>query len=152
MSTKKKLHSWPLAIIITLLIFSGFIVTIAIYLSTREYHLVSDNYYENTLSYDEHLANKRAAEKLAEKPNVSFLSQERKMMIAFPTYDEKVATGEVYFYRPNNSRLDFKVPLQLNAESKMLVASENLQSGWWTVKINWSMGHGSYFTETEINI
>ena len=86
---------------------------------TQDVSLVSDNYYEKSLSYQTEIDKQSRTNSLDEQVKINFNGEV--INILFPsTYLDKNISGEIYFYRPSNPKLDFKLPLELNEEGNQI--------------------------------
>jgi hypothetical protein len=93
---------------------------------TQDVSLVSDNYYEKSLVYQDEIDNQNRTKSLDEQVKINFNGEV--INILFPsTYLDKNISGEIYFYRPSNSKLDFKLPLELNEEGNQLILAKNFE-------------------------
>ena len=130
---------------------SFMIVMIAFVVKSRSYDhsLVVDNYYEEDLKYQQHYNKLVNAQDEDSNFEYKYFPKEKTIKLKFPS-QASVAEGEVLFYRPSDSRLDFKVPLKLDAENTMLVATGKLPKGRWEMKCNWSIGDKDYYKKVDL--
>lgn len=118
---------------------------------TQDVSLVSDNYYEKSLSYQDEIDKQNRTISLDDRVMITYSGAE--INISFPSeYLNKNISGEIYFYRPSNSHLDFKLPLDLNEEGNQLVSIAKLEKGFWRLKLNWEMDGNGYYSERAITI
>ncbi|HET9593114.1 MAG TPA: FixH family protein [Solirubrobacterales bacterium] len=47
-------------------------------------------------------------------------------------------SGTIHFYRPSNAKLDFDVPVALDAAGFQRVPAGKLQGGLWKVRVDWT--------------
>ena len=117
---------------------------------TQDVSLVSDNYYEKSLSYQDEIDKQSRTNSLDEQVKINFNGQV--INILFPsTYLDKNISGEIYFYRPSNPKLDFVLLLQL-VEGNQNIPVERLEKGFWRIKLNWTMDGNGYYNERAITI
>ena len=118
---------------------------------TQDVSLVSDNYYEKSLSYQDEIDKQRRTNLLDDQIKINFNGEE--IDILFPSeYLNKNISGEIYFYRPSNPVLDFKLPLDLNEEGNQIISVAKLEKGFWRLKLNWEMNGNGYYNERAITI
>lgn len=118
---------------------------------TQDVSLVSDNYYEKSLSYQDEIDKQSRTNSLDEEVTINFNGQI--INILFPVeYLNGNLSGEIYFYRPSDSKLDFKMPLDLNEEGNQMILVKNFEKGFWRVKLNWTMDGDGYYNERAINV
>jgi hypothetical protein len=151
MSEKIKVTlNWGTGIVIGIIVFVIISVTMTVIFMTQDVSLVSDNYYEKSLSYQEEIDKQSRTKSLDEQVKINF--NREVIIISVPSnYLSKDISGEIFFYRPSNPELDFVLPLQL-VEGKQIIPVERLEKGFWRIKLNWTMDGSSYYNERAINI
>ena len=146
----KKIN-WGTGILIGIIVFVLISVTMTIIFMTQDVDLVADKYYENSLQYQVEIDKQNRTKSLDEQVKINFNGEI--INILFPsTYLSKNISGEIYFYRPSNPKLDFKIPLELNDEGNQLILAKNFEKGFWRLKLNWIMDGNGYYNERAITI
>lgn len=147
---KVKLN-WPTGIILALLAFIIFILSFvykATFVPEYDHHLVSDEYYNDELKYQEEIDKLKRAADLDE--NVSIKKVEAGLLIIFPSeFDFKQIKGSISFKRMSNHTIDFSFPIALNSNQFLLV-DEKLVDGRWDVKIEWKAEGTAYLFKEKI--
>lgn len=147
----KTKFNWGTGILIGIIIFITLSVTMTVIFMTQDVSLVSDNYYEKSLEYQDEIDKKSRTKSLDEQVKINFNGEV--IAVLFPTdYLGNKISGEIYFYRPSNSSFDFKLPLLVSEEGNQLIPVERLEKGFWRVKINWSMDRNMYYNERAITV
>jgi hypothetical protein len=73
--------------------------------------------------------------------------------ILFPlSYLNSKISGELFFYRPSDPSLDFKIPLMLNEDGRQIIPTERISKGFWRLKLSWMMNEEGYYNERAITI
>lgn len=143
--------NWGTGIVIGIIIFITLSITMTVIFMTQDVSLVADNYYEKSLSYQEEIDKQSRTKSLDEQVKINFTGEV--INILFPSaYLDKDLSGEIYFYRPSNPSLDFKLPLQVNTEGTQIIPVERLEKGFWRLKLNWTMDGNGYYNERAITI
>ncbi len=125
----KTKFNWGTGIVIGIVVFVVISITMTVIFMTQDVSLVSDNYYEKSLSYQDEIDKQSRTKSLDEQVKINFNGEE--ITILFPDdYLAETISGEIYFYRPSNPKLDFKLPLQL-VEGKQVIPVQRLQKGFW---------------------
>lgn len=114
--------------------FMAFILTL-IYLADETGDLVSDEYYEDALVYQEHgidARNRVAA--LENKPQI--IEQANGYNIQFPV-EIKPDSGQVYMMRGAFKKDDIDIPLELNSRNELLIPAAKMQAGEYDLNLTW---------------
>lgn len=143
--------SWGTGVVTGIIIFVFISLSMTIIFMTQDVHLVTDDYYEKTLSYQDEIDKQNRTNALDEDVKINFNGKMIKLV--FPkAYLNKDISGEIYFYRPSNPGLDFKIPLKLNENGNQFIPVERIEKGFWRLKINWLMGENAFYNERVITI
>ena len=142
--------SWGTGIVIGIIVFVVITVTMTVIFMTQDVSLVSDNYYEKSLSYQDEIDKQSRTKLLDEQVKINFNGEI--ITISVPSnYISKDISGEIFFYRPSNPKLDFALPLQL-VEGSQIILAKRLVKGFWRIKLNWTMDGNGYYNERAITI
>ena len=107
--------------------------------------LVTENYYERTVNYEEQIS-KINNSGLPEN-KIQFNHKNSSLEILFPV--EKKVKGEVKFFKPDNSQLDFAINID---EGKIVYDTSKLAKGKWRVQINWLADNMAVYNEKTLII
>ena len=143
--------NWGTGIFISIVLFMIISIILAVIFMNQRVDLVTNNYYEKTLTYQNQIdIYKRTAEL---KDKVSFNYAHDELNLSFPgSFLQQVRNGKLYFYRPSDSRKDFTLPIQLNNEGSQTVSTAKIDKGYWKVEILWTMNNEDYKMEKSILI
>jgi len=142
--------NWGTGIVIGIIVFVLISITMTVIFMTQDVNLVSDNYYEKSLNYQDEIDRQNRTKSLDEQVKINFNGEV--ISISFPSvYSNKEISGEIFFYRPSNPKLDFVLPLQV-VEGVQIIPVERLEKGFWRIKFNWTMNGNSYYNERAITI
>lgn len=147
----KQKFSWGTGILIGIIGFVVISISMTVIFMTQDVDLVADKYYENSLQYQVEIDKQSRTKSLDEQVKINFNGE--LINILFPSaYLDKNISGEIYFYRPSNPSLDFKLLLQISAEGNQIIPVERLLKGFWRIKLNWTMDGNGYYNERAITI
>lgn len=123
-----------------------FLVSIAI---RQDYDLVDKDYYQKSITYQQHIEKVRNNEALTEK--IRFELTPESLKLTFPNLaNEQEFLGEIHFYSPVEAKRDLTVKIKPDSSYIQTVDLTNLQKGRYQVKINWMVDKVSYYQEEEI--
>ena len=143
--------SWGTGIVISIGAFMIITTIMMIIFMNQDVDLVTENYYEKTLVYQDQIDIQRRTTELDEEVKVDF--ENNLLNISFPkSYSGIVSNGKLFFYRPSDSKKDFSIPLQLDADGEQILNTSKIIKGFWKIGINWNMNKQEYQTEKSIII
>jgi hypothetical protein len=139
---------WGKGILLTIIAFVGFILTLVI-ISVRQddIHLVTENYYEKEIKYQDQIDRETSAAGLNREVLV-FDSQSKTMVLDLPVG----AKGNLQLFRPSDARLDQELSLDILEEGKTTVPLVKLKSGYWKVQLTWTENGVDFYQEKKISL
>jgi len=143
--------NWGVGISVFIAAFLIVNVVIIIFAFGEKVDLVTPNYYEKELNYQEEIDAQQKTLQLSENINVSYNSPA--LTIQFPQkFHGKTVDGNILLYRPANSANDLKINLQLSSTGTQTILAKDFAKGLWKVKIKWSFENVTYSDEKSIFI
>lgn len=122
----------------------GVIAMVSISL-TKSVDLVAPNYYDKAISYQEEIDRITNANKLKEP--IRFDISGTSIVLNFPNNSPaSVINGEIVFFRPSDSRKDFRVNVETDNKFAQVIDISNLDGGLWKIKIFWNMDGIDYLS------
>lgn len=144
--------NWGSGIALFYALFAIVLVTAVIRSTQFDNSLVSDQYYADDLNYQQHYDKLVNSQSLKHKLEIAKNKPDGVVELNFPQ-DLKNISGEIHFFCPSNSRLDFRVPVRLNAQNQQIVPLKQLKKeGLWRVKVDWKAGERAFYKETALTI
>jgi hypothetical protein len=142
--------NWGVRITGLYLGFVAIIVTLVVGSARQSFDLVSEDYYQQELAYQDVLdAGKNQT--LLSVP-VQVHANETILTIDFPAeFQGQMLTGKVHFYSPVNSAWDKVIPIN-SSSNTMTVNRSDLKNTRYSIKINWTANGKAYYQESEINL
>lgn len=139
---------WGKGILITIIAFVGFIMTLVV-ISVRQddIQLVTENYYEKEIKYQEHIEREKSASTL-DREVLIFDAQGKAMLLDLPLG----AKGSLQLFRPSDARLDRVLPLEITSEGKTKVPLDDLKAGYWRVQLTWTEDGKDFYKEKKITL
>ncbi|MBP6334259.1 MAG: FixH family protein [Bacteroidia bacterium] len=143
--------NWGWGIAIVLILFMVFILNLVFRCAGVKVDLVSENYYENEIKYQQQIDREKNALNLSQDIQIS--KDEQSVRIVYPPeFNRNEINGTITFFKPDDAGLDFV--LDVNPEESMIqqVSTDRLKSGWWQVKIQWTYKEVEYYSENKLLI
>ncbi len=139
--------NWGTKIMISFLLFGVFIMYMVVQAFREDFDLVSENYYQDELAYQERIIERSNLYKSGEEIAISL--QNRDVLFIYPeTFTG--AEGTIYFYHTSRKLLDKTFVLDLDTENQQRIATDQLVKGNYKVKISWEVNGLTYFQEKEL--
>lgn len=138
---------WGTGIALTYTVFVGVLVFFVIKSTTFDNSLVVEDYYAKDIAYQEHydkLANSLSLEK-----DLKVELKRPNLQLRFPE-DLGAISGEILFFSPSHSHLDFTVPISPDADFVQTIPVGDIRPGLWWVKVEWQAGGVEYYQEKRI--
>jgi len=142
---KKQFEPAPYLIVGTFVAFAIFILYMVVMAFRSDLNMVRKDYYEQELRYTEQQQQISQAKSLGNGLQLSY--QNHSFIFTIPTdFSEQNIKGSLWFYRPSDSKLDFKIDLAEKNINDSLNLS-HLQKGKWIVKVDFEYLGKHYFKE-----
>src|SRR5690242_13425679 len=110
---KLKLN-WGWALTIVFIAFATHISLLVYKCTQQQFDLVSTEYYNDELKYQDKIDGMRNAKQLTP---VQLIQSDNKLSLQLPKeLNGYTLTGQVWLYCPANAALDYKAPLQVNEQ------------------------------------
>jgi hypothetical protein len=136
---------WGVGIAVLYSVFALATLAMVFYSTTQREDLVSADYYDKEMKYEEHIRTVNRTQKLLS--GVTWEVKNNVVAIRFPQLMDKKCTGVIRFYRPSDGSKDFNVAIAPSAEGLQIVSLEAQEQGMWRIKIEWKMDTDAYFNE-----
>jgi hypothetical protein len=140
--------NWGKGIVITLIVFITLMAgLVTICMKQDDLHLVTQNYYEEEIKYQDQIEKMTNANSLDYKVLVYDI-QLKKVDLHLPVGSK----GTMHLFRPSDARLDQKIDFDVLAMDAKAIDLKSLKPGYWKLKLTWSENGVDYFHEEKINI
>jgi nitrogen fixation protein FixH len=143
--------SWGIKIIIAFAIFAAGIITMAVISFSNDSELVSENYYEQEIKYQDRINIMKNSGRVDQ--NIFLICRNDSIYIELSGELKKnKLTGEIYFYRASDLKKDFKIEFNPDDKGLQAVSAKGLEKGSWKVRMDLSDIENKYYIEKNIFI
>jgi hypothetical protein len=139
-------NPWPYAIIGWFLIFGSGMAAWVVVAVRNDPDLVRPDYYEQEIGYQKQIDRLNRTAALPKSASVTHDTADGQVVIHVPV--ESTTSGTIHFYRPSDAKLDFELPLRLDAGGIQRVPAEKLAGGLWKVRVQW-IGNGEEYSHNQ---
>lgn len=141
---------WKLAIGSAL--FMSMIIYFVVQSFQNETHLVSKNYYEEELNFQQKMDATKNAQDLKLDTTITFFVVDDQIQVSYPDFFVgNGSKGEVLFYKPANSHHDRTFICDLSKDVQA-IAKANLEPGKYFAKTSLTKGEKEYYFEQRLRI
>jgi hypothetical protein len=140
--------SWRKAIPLVFVFFAGFICTMVFRMSRQHVDLVRDDYYQDEITYQQHIDRVNNARQNA-SINITYRAAQQQVVFSLP---DSLQKGEITFYRPADREQDFHIRIPAGHTTQQVIPTNSLAKGYWRVQFSWSDGQREYYTEEQIHL
>ncbi len=151
MKPRKIKFNWGTGILLTTVVFMSLIVAMVVHFMNQDVDLVTDNYYEKEIKYQNQIDKMERTYALSEDINIAYKAGMVKLIFPGNKSAEKII-GSIHFYRPSDFKKDFKLPVKIDESGVQKITTASLAKGYWKIKIDWECGKNKYYTERSIMI
>lgn len=135
-------------------LYLGFValITTMIVLSMRErIDLVTADYYEQELHYQDRIDAIDRTTALREA--LTWELNGRSLLLRFPRdLQGRAVSGSIFFFRPSDQRMDQTMTIPPTASDSCILPLDNLHRGMYRMQISWRSGSTNYYNEGILQI
>ncbi len=144
-------NPWPYAVIGWMLLFGTGMAAWVVVAVRNDPELVRPDYYEQEIAYQKQIDRLSRTAAVRSEVSVAYDIAKSQVALRIPTQHlaDKPA-GTIHFYRPSNAKLDFDLPLAVDASGKQSFPTAKLLGGLWKVQVSWTSGGQEYFHDQSL--
>lgn len=144
---------WPIGVTAAFAIFIAGTAGLIVFASSQSHDLVSDNYYEQELRYQQRIDSLDRTARLGADASVVYDSVRRRIVISLPPGQVgDTVSGRIDLYRPSAARLDQELKLAPDVRGVQQVDAAALQPGLWKIRVSWTAANEDYYLDQEVVI
>lgn len=144
-------NPWPYAITAWMLLFGTGMAAWVVVAVRNDPELVRPDYYEQEIAYQKQIDRLSRTAAVRGEVSVAYDLTKGQVALRIPTaHLADKTTGVIHFYRPSNAKLDFDVPLAVDASGTQNVPTTKLQAGLWKVRVSWTSGGQEFFHDQSL--
>lgn len=140
--------SWGYKIFIAYTTFAAGILFLAYKASQQNFDLVTENYYEAELKYQEVIDQKGNVSQLSEPPKISHTVNSVSVQLP-KEFANKNVQGEIYLYRPSDASKDVRQNFATGQGFYEMPLGKEL-SGSYDLKLSWQADGKRFFNEQRV--
>jgi hypothetical protein len=135
--------NWGYKIAAAYLLFVAGIMFLVFKAGKQHFDLVTKNYYEEELKYQDVIDKKQNVAALSALPEIKYTKTS--IAVFFPKdFENKIITGEAYLYCPSDARKDLRKHFDLKKLDFQWILPDSFR-GMYELKLSWISGEKSYY-------
>jgi hypothetical protein len=143
--------NWGTKIVISFVVFVGIIMSMVVISVKQDFFLVTENYYEQEIKYQDQIDRMTNHQNLTEKPLLQWSENKNQLLLIFPgQLIEQGITGNIVFFRPSDASLDRTYEIALSESGVQAFDARLFRNGKWKAKIHFSVNNKEFYTEQSI--
>jgi nitrogen fixation protein FixH len=143
--------NWGFGIAVAYILFAGSMVVFAVKASQQHYDLVTPDYYNDAVKYQQKIDAEKNALSSSSKLNIEFLPDIREVVLSSAAKNKRIK-GTLLFYKPDKAGFDFEIKFLLNADGSQHLPVHAIASGYWKIKASYTLDGDDCYTEKKIVI
>lgn len=143
--------SWGHGVVIALFAFIAFILSMLFLFPNgqKNSEMVTENYYEEELQYQDVIDAKKRADELVNKP--IYTQNSKGITIKFPAdYNNGNAKVKFVLNRTEDQNLDIKKDVILDAQKSFTIPASVLKMGNYTLRLTWVKNNTEYRIDYDV--
>lgn len=141
--------NWGNKITVVLILFvTGMGYMVYVCMKQTDIQLVTKDYYEQEVNYQQVIDKKNNYSGLTQKPQLVEDLHSGNYLLDFSRLENHgLVKGSLVFFRPSQSHSDTKIDIQLDKDGKQWIDKSQFMAGKWIVKLDWKDESSEYFNE-----
>jgi hypothetical protein len=147
----KSKFNWGTGILISIIIFMIITISTVVFLMNQDVDLVTSDYYDKGIQHQDQIDRVNRTNVMDEKVLINL--ERGFIRLVFPKeFAQKSLNGTVQFYRPSDFKKDFALSISIDTSAQQLISTQDLEKGYWKVKLNWMQDSVEYYKESSFVI
>lgn len=139
--------NWGFGIFAFYTVFVLFILFLVFRSSQERVDLVTEDYYQQELEYQNIIDQKNNASRL--DPGLLYTIDKMDISLSFPEQQEGIS-GMIQIYRPSNKSFDRLFKIELSDLNQMKIIMDNSPRGLYRMMIKWKHDSIDYYVERDV--
>ena len=138
--------SWGYKIAILYCSFAAFIAVMVVKASTLNDDLVTKDYYEAEMKYQQRIDQIKKSKALSEPVVIKYEASTSLISVDFPEMNTPIE-GSALLFRPSDAKQDKLLKLNIEANSDYSIPAKGLEKGLWRLEVEWNANGTTYYDE-----
>ena len=130
--------NWGVSMMIVYVLFATMMIIFAIRTSHLKNDLVTENYYNEAVKYQEQIDENANASVATSKVGISYSNTSNSIELNI-VGEQKSIAGKLYFYKPDKASDDFEIDFKTDETGHQSIPLKNMAHGYWGVSANYAV-------------
>lgn len=149
--TKPSFNPWPYSIIAFFAVALCGAVTFAIFCAHHKQELVTADYYEQEVRYQDQMERAHRASSLQAPAKISYDTAAQNITVTMPAaHLGAPLKGWIQLYRPSAASQDQRLPLQVDSSGAQTINACDLNDGLWHVRVSWNLNGTDFYFDQKV--
>lgn len=137
--------NWGNKLILVFIGFAGLMTTLVYKAVNTRFELVSKEYYQDELRYQDKIDGRA---NVANIGMITVTATNENLVLQMPKeMNGLTVKGEIWFYCKTAAAKDLRLPLNVDAEGKQIIARDKLVADKYLMKLSWEAADKKYYLE-----
>lgn len=143
--------NWGVRIAVGFSLFCLITIGVTVYLMNQKVDIVTENYYEKELKYQDQID--KITRTRALKESVDITNTGKELIVKFPNMPDKNQSKDfISLYRPSDNSKDVRIPVSSDTSRTQIISTDKLVKGYWKIQINWTSAGSEYYYESVFHL
>lgn len=143
--------NWGTKLVIGIVLYISFILTMVFMMVREDVPLVEEDYYPQAVDYQHKIDKKTNAAHLEKGILIAQTNQEITMQFQ-SFFDAREVSGKIWVYRPSKPEDDFFVPIALDSLNRQIFPASSFEQGKYIFKVDYLVSDKPYYQELTLNV
>ena len=144
---------WPYGLILTFVLFLAGTASLVVLACSQRVDLVSSNYYEQELKFQDQIDRLSRTQHLAARTAVAYDGAKKRITVSLPPGPTPPdVTGSIELYRPSAAGLDRQFDLKVDGNGIQSLDATSLLPGLWRIRVSWTANKQEYYIDQKLVI
>ena len=137
--------NWGKWIIVSFVVFIAFIATLVTVCIRQDVSLVTKDYYQDEIAYQDQLDRLNNTKELGEKPFIK-VTTDKELEISFTKFNE-IEKGKLQLFCPADEKMDRNYKIDPSEKQQQYYSLVDLPKGMYRARLQWTMHGKEYYLE-----
>jgi hypothetical protein len=142
--------NWGNKLVLVFVAFAGLMFLLVYNAMNTRYELVSKDYYQDELRYQDKIDGKSNASAVSD---IAVQTDQEYLILQMPKeFSGQSLKGNIWLYCKTDAVKDLRLPLTADSEGRQFISKKHLKANKYLLKLSWEAAEKKYYTEQDIEL